>query len=221
MFPMTKQMWPFLVSCNKLLDYQPVIAPDFMVEAKMSGLLTRWTPVNEGLTNSLLLTSVPKSKLGQITVIYRAVLAKKGDIQYRDSVGRPILWIEGIVIKGNAQKSDIPSNILEKAFESVEKEYEAFWEGSTVIKKSRPINVADFFPKKGGSKSKFMLFTGLATIFIILIPVFGLLLIFLSLGVPLGIGLPPFSAVLLLLMADILFSVIVTAIAMSEYRKLK
>lgn len=215
-------MWPFLVSCNKLLDYQPVIAPDFMVDAKMSGLLVRWTPVNEELKNSVQHTSIPKSKFGQITVIYRAVLAKNGDIQYRDGVGRPILWIEGVIIKGYAQKNEIPISVLEKAFESVENEYQAFWEGNTTIKKSRPIgNISTASPSQSGSKSKFILVIGFATICIILIPVLGLLLILFSLGVPLGIGLPPFGLVLFLLAIDILFSITSTTAAVSEYRKLK
>jgi len=218
---MTKQMWPFLVSCNKLLDYQPVIAPDFMVDAKMSGILVRWTPVNEDLAGSLRQKSISKSKLGPITVIYRTVLAKNGNTQYRDGVGRPILWIEGVVIKGFAQKNEIPINVLEQVFESVEKEYQAFWEGNTAIKKSRPISIASATPPQYGSKSKFILVTGFATICVILIPILGLLLILFSLGVPLGIGLPPFGVVLFLLVVDVLFTITSITVAISEYRKLK
>src|SRR5271157_4253069 len=104
---MPKPMWTFLLSCNKSVDYQPVVAPNFMVDAKISGMLLRWISIDNDLTGKLRHTLVSQSGLGKLTIMYRVVLAKNEKTQYHDGVGRPILWVEGVVVKGHVPQKHI------------------------------------------------------------------------------------------------------------------
>ncbi len=132
--------WPFLVSRNKVLGYQAIVAPDFMIEAKIAGLLA-----NEAGGN---LTKHPryrklKTKTGDITLVYRVVSAIDNNELFRDEFGRPILWIEGIVLKGSVEKIEITEKELQESHRRVENGYREFWvtTSNVSVKPSKPFMI--------------------------------------------------------------------------------
>jgi hypothetical protein len=216
---MPKYMWPFLISCNKEVDYQPIIAPDFMVDAKKSGLLMRWAKFDNDLSGNIREVAIPTSDWGKITLLYRVTMAKKEQTPYRDSSGRPILWIEGVVVKGDIKKDDMLYNHLKRTFYFLEEEFTSFWTGQAKLKPSSPISVQ--VQGNNGSKPKFMVAIMFSTLFVILIPLLVILLLMFFLGLPLGITLPPFGLILILFIGDIVLAIVTIKTATSEYRKLK
>ena len=121
--------WPFLVSRNKSLGYQTIVAPDFMVDAKMAGLLAK--EAGGSLTKSPRYCELRKTKVGTITLAYRVIRATDGDKVFRDDVGRPILWIEGVVLKDLRNKTIITDQTLQEAHHRVIDTYQEFWECNT------------------------------------------------------------------------------------------
>lgn len=212
-------MWPFLISCNKELDYQPIIAPDFMVDAKKSGLLMRWAKSDNDLSGKIREVAVSTPDWGKLTLLYRVIMAKKEQTTYRDVSGRPILWIEGVVVRGDVKKDEAFYNLLKKTFYFLEGEFLSFWTGQIKLKPSSPISIQ--FQENGGSNSKFVLAIIFSTIFIVSIPLLAFLLLVFFLGLPLGITLPPFGLVLVLLITDIALSIVTIRTAVLEYQKLK
>lgn len=212
-------MWPFLISCNKELDYRPIIAPDFMVDAKKSGLLMRWAKSDNDLSGKIREVAVSTPDWGKLTLLYRVTMAKKEQTTYRDVSGRPILWIEGVVVKGSIKKDDAFYSLLKKTFHFLEGEFVSFWTGQIKLKPSSRVSIQ--IQENDGSKSKFVLAIIFSTIFIVLIPLLAFLLIVFFLGLPLGITLPPFGLVLILLVIDIALSIVTVRTATSEYQKLK
>ena len=97
------QAWPFLVSRNQFLDYRTVVAPDFLCEAKIAGLLAK---VAEGDPDNIYYREIVASKVGDLTIVYRVVEALAKDVGnenegiLKDSFGREIYLIEGFVLKG-------------------------------------------------------------------------------------------------------------------------
>lgn len=212
-------MWPFLISCNKELDYQPIIAPDFMVDAKKSGLLMRWAKSDNDLSGKIREVVVSTPDWGKLTLLYRVIMAKNEQTTYRDVSGRPILWIEGVVVRGDIKKDDTFYSLLKKTFHFLEREFLLFWTGQIKLKPSSPVSIQ--VQENNGSKSKFVLAIIFSTIFIVSTPLLIFLLLVFFLGLPLGITLPPFGLVLVLFVIDIVLSIMMVRTAIAEYQKLK
>lgn len=135
------QAWPFLVSRNKTIDYRTVVAPDFMVDTKTAGLIAN--KVSSDLTKE------PRYKLidaplGLLTLVYRVIPATDQDEPRLDDFGRPILWIEGLVLKGDFTDYAIPSEIFQVVHIGLEKDYQEFWSSTTssVVKRSGMIDLS-------------------------------------------------------------------------------
>lgn len=126
--------WSFLVSCNQSLDYRTVVAPDFMCEAGLAGLLARVTEGDLTEQGTALYREVHNSKVGDITLVFRVIEAISEDIGIsgngvlKDLFGREIYLIEGIVLKGIVPNIPIAANNLEEAHKRILGDYRKFWE---------------------------------------------------------------------------------------------
>ena len=131
---MTIYGWPFLVTSNRILDYRAVVAPDFMVDADASEILFRETPgePNEHPT----FRELSDTKAGDLTLAYRVVFATEGSERLKDSIGRPILRIEGFVARGHLRQlfakneAVVRNQLLPEARKRVEQEFLGFWNSS-------------------------------------------------------------------------------------------
>ncbi|MBE9138866.1 hypothetical protein IQ254_16970 [Nodosilinea sp. LEGE 07088] len=128
------QAWRFLVSRNQYLDYRTVVAPDFMCKANETSLLAKTA---EGDINGEIHAysrEIYGSKSGDLTIIYRVVEAKATDLvpgsegTLKDSFGREICLIEGVVLKGIHKAPGLTLNFLDLVHCQLAKDYQDFWE---------------------------------------------------------------------------------------------
>ncbi|WP_017293036.1 hypothetical protein [Geminocystis herdmanii] len=128
------ESWLFLVSANPYLDYRTVIAPDFLCDAKKTSLLAR----NAGgdLTPHKI-TYVDDSKIGSLTLVFRVIeaiaedLGIEGNGVLKDSFGREIYVIEGLVFKGKLSNIQLTEQDFENLHNEIKNYYPAFWEFTT------------------------------------------------------------------------------------------
>jgi len=135
--------WPFLVSRNRRFDYQTVVAPNFMVKAKIADLLA--DKVGGDLTDEPIYINLQNSKVGSIGLIYRVIVATDEGEVFRDAFGRPILWIEGVAVKGLIQKGVAFREVLDEAHRLVQPFYKEYWESNEIwsAKSSSPFMIED------------------------------------------------------------------------------
>jgi hypothetical protein len=117
--------WPFLISRNRQLDYQVLVAPGFLVDAGIAGLLA--TRVGGDPTESPQYLELSRTKVGRIALFYRIIIATKGERVLRDAASRPIVWIEGLVMRGSQKEHPVSVRDLEEAHKRVEGVYWRFW----------------------------------------------------------------------------------------------
>ena len=130
---MSIEVWPFLVSRNRYLDYRTVVAPDFICEAKISNLLARVAEGDLTEPNQAIISWVVNSKVDDFTIVFQVVTATERDIDtegndrvLKDQFGREIYLFEGVVIKGIGDVYLIDKD-LEKAHEKSIEIYRKFW----------------------------------------------------------------------------------------------
>jgi hypothetical protein len=136
--------WMFLVSRNQYLDYRTVVAPDFICKEGVSSILARQVngDINEKCSPSYCKIPNSTSTVGDLTLAFRVIEAKAEDIEakaedtgisgngvLKDSFGREIYLIEGIVFKGIIDDDDLVTwEDLEKYHEKyLVKKYREFW----------------------------------------------------------------------------------------------
>lgn len=131
------EAWPFVVSRNPELDWRPVIAPPFLIEARADYLLVHET-AGGGASDRPQLRRVD-SGLGRLTLAYRrrdawtALLGDSsnlaGEQQLHDRFGRPIHLIEGLVVRGDR---DIPRSQVGPLLDAVRVQaaaaFPSFWQ---------------------------------------------------------------------------------------------
>ncbi|WP_449420949.1 WD40 repeat domain-containing protein [Phormidium nigroviride] len=125
--------WSFLVSRNQSLDYRTVVAPKFMYDAGIAGLLARVTEGDLTEKGTALYREIHNSKAGDITLIFRIVEARAEDIGtgngvLKDLFGREISLIEGIAFQGQESNIVMTANHLEEAHKRIIGDYRKFWE---------------------------------------------------------------------------------------------
>jgi len=103
----TLEAWPFVVARNATLDWRPILAPPFLVDAGADYLLVTETadagrdPTEPGQS------VVESSKVGTITIAFRSVPATSALLgrtpaePLLDRFGRPLHVVEGVVIRGD------------------------------------------------------------------------------------------------------------------------
>ncbi|MDJ0733923.1 MAG: hypothetical protein QNJ47_07535 [Nostocaceae cyanobacterium] len=100
------QAWAFLVGCNQYLDYRTIVAPDFMCESKTSSLLAKAAGGDLTEVGTAYYREIHNSKVGDLTLVFRVIEATsentgiEGRGVLKDSFGREIYLIEGIVLQG-------------------------------------------------------------------------------------------------------------------------
>jgi len=128
------QAWRFLVSRNQFLDYRTVVAPDFMCQVNIASLLAKTAEGDPISEDHAYYRKIYGSKSGNLTIIYRVREAQARDISHdaegalKDSFGREIYFIEGIVLKGIQTSLAITLESLEFNHQQLVDDYRDFWE---------------------------------------------------------------------------------------------
>ncbi|MEG4574916.1 hypothetical protein QUA56_19830 [Microcoleus sp. N3A4] len=128
------QSWRFLVSRNQFIDYRTVVAPDFMCQANIASLLAKAAEGDRTNDDTIYYREIHGSKVCDLTIIYRVIEAQARDINaeidgvLKDSFGREIYLIEGIVLKGIKLSISITFETLELNHQQLINDYRNFWE---------------------------------------------------------------------------------------------
>jgi len=135
---MSIEAWPFLVSRNPYLDYRTIVAPDFICAAGIPNLLARAADGELTDPGHAIRRKVEGSEVGDFSIVFRVVQALEEYINFgdgenllRDSFGREIYLLEGLVIKGISQVS-ITNEDLEGVHTQVRQSYQKFWDCTDV-----------------------------------------------------------------------------------------
>lgn len=137
---MMNQAWPFLISRNQSVDYKTVVAPDFISQAKIRGLLVKVTEDNLAEDGEASIRWIQGSQAGDFTVVFRVSLAIKKDIGeiendvLRDPFGREIYVIEGLVFRETPDELQerIKQIHLDLAHKELKEKYKEFWNESKI-----------------------------------------------------------------------------------------
>ncbi len=131
------QAWAFLVGCNQYLDYRTIVAPSFMCESKTSSLLAKAAGGDLTEIGTAYYREIHNSKVGDLTLVFRVMEATsentgiEGQGVLKDSFGREIDLIEGIVFKGLQPDIVVTQENLEEIHQKVIVHYRDFWNTTT------------------------------------------------------------------------------------------
>jgi WD40 repeat protein len=131
------QAWGFLVSRNQYLDYRTVVAPNFMCQAGASSILAKAAEGDLTENGSALYREIHNSKVGNLTLIFRVIEATaedtgiSGNGVLKDSFGREINLIEGIVLKEIMPDIVTTQENIEEIHNRLVEHYRNFWDCST------------------------------------------------------------------------------------------
>jgi WD40 repeat protein len=130
--------WIFLISRNQYLDYRTIAAPDFICQDSSAHILSKSADAELVGDENVAYREICNYRLGEITLIYRVLKATAKDIGsdnseevLRDSYGREISLIEGVIIKGFQPDIKLPANLFETVHQQTMEAYKKFWECST------------------------------------------------------------------------------------------
>jgi len=131
---MSIEAWPFLVSRNPYLDYRTIVAPDFICAAGIPNLLARAADGELTDPGHAIRRKIEGSEFGDFSIVFRVVQALEeyinpegGENFLKDSFGREIYLLEGLVIKGTNHVS-ITNENLEDVHTQVRLSYQKFWD---------------------------------------------------------------------------------------------
>ncbi|MFM6474660.1 MAG: WD40 repeat domain-containing protein, partial [Dolichospermum sp.] len=141
--------WGFLVSRNQYLDYRTVVAPDFMCELGVSSILAKAAEGDITEKESGYYREIHNSKADDLTLVFRVIEATSQDIGIsgndvlKDSFGREIYLIEGIVFQGIIPDILVTWENLEEIHKSLVEYYREFWGFTTpsAALPSKPLNL--------------------------------------------------------------------------------
>lgn len=129
------EAWPFIVARNATLDWRPILAPPFLVDAQADYLLVTETSAPGEDANQPNLAVIESAKVGTITLAFRSIPATSALLgrtpvePLADRFGRPLHVVEGIVIRGAHR---VHWGHLRPAIDGVRAEtlslWPAFWE---------------------------------------------------------------------------------------------
>lgn len=101
------QAWPFIVARNATLDWRPILAPPFLIEAQADYLLVTEIPgPGPELTKPGVIV-VRSAQAGPVTIVYSRtpatseLLGRLPAEPLVDGFGRPLHVVEGLVLRGD------------------------------------------------------------------------------------------------------------------------
>lgn len=152
---------PFLVSSSQDSEFTTIVAPDFICDANLTGLLRRAvSPYNQPTEpGKAIYLEIPNTEVGNIFLIFSTSWASKryiggqGDEILRDP-NRPIPFIKGVVLREPILDDVVASINLEIAHQKVVKHYQYFWQSS---QSGQQLASFDFFPKDSDSSKNLIL----------------------------------------------------------------
>lgn len=128
--------WTFLVTRNQSIDYNTVVAPDFISQAQIRSLLNKASDHDSFEDGKVFIRWIKGSKAGDFTLVFRSAKARKRDIEdsgnddiLKDPFGREISLIDGLVFREKPDQiwGKIRHIHLIQAHKELKEQYREFW----------------------------------------------------------------------------------------------
>lgn len=129
--------WVFLVSRSQNLGFTTIVAPDFMCDAGVSSLIESVAGGKITEANTAICRQIHNSAVGDLTLVFRVIkttyedMGIAGDGIIKDSFGREIPFIEGVVFKGKLTEVKVSEDIFAKIHNDIKHPYQTFWQWSS------------------------------------------------------------------------------------------
>jgi tetratricopeptide (TPR) repeat protein len=151
---MSIEVSPFLISRNATFDYRVIVAPQYMVDNKVTSLLAKATSGDFTLPMSAIYREVHhyNPNIGVLSLIFCILQANthhiglEGNDALKDGCGRPIRLIEGFVVRGQQPDIVVTQRDLERVHMLISKDYRSFWDettGTPTVKSSGTLDIAE------------------------------------------------------------------------------
>lgn len=158
------EAWPFLVSRNAVFDYRVVVAPQYMIDNKVTSLLAKAAGGDVTQPKSAIYREVRHSnpEVGTSSIIFHITEANtqyiglEGNEALKDQYGRPILLIEGFVVRGQDTLVVTEDDLL-NAHRSMQEDFQTFWNETSstpTVRPSRPFNLPKDDPSRMSDSEK-------------------------------------------------------------------
>lgn len=137
----TELGWPFLVSCNKSLDYRAVVAPQHLISAKATRQLSDLVGDAAEQTGIIETRSFFATSAGHSTIVFRSLEAytdqayEKPRERLRDNWGRPVFRFEGVLLFPEVAPQSISQEVLDFIHERFNEDFSQFWSSENWVTK--------------------------------------------------------------------------------------
>jgi hypothetical protein len=126
------EIWPFLVSRNRFIDYRTIVAPAFLCDRKMTRILSETAGGEATPPNLAVYREIHHPEIGLLAVVFRVLLADDSSNlglgePVRDMYGRDIHLIEGFVCRVSMCDFRISRDLLEDIHGRLIPSYREFW----------------------------------------------------------------------------------------------
>lgn len=114
-----------------MLDYRPIVVPDFLIKTEKSWLLADIAGGDVTESNHFIIRDVFDNTTKIFSVFYRVIPATTSEGQIiRDDFGRKIVWVEGglLVDRLNFRDFTIENSNVDELHTSLEKVFFDFWQ---------------------------------------------------------------------------------------------
>lgn len=141
---MNIKAWPFLVSRNKSIDYQTVVAPKFICDEGIHNILSLATKGELTEPTDAYIRAIEFSRNRSYIIVYQVVNATEQDINplgekalITDDFGRGIYLIKGFVLEEKYDKEDIEDMIRKQDIDDLyhkqlREYYTQFWQKNSL-----------------------------------------------------------------------------------------
>lgn len=129
--------WVFLISRSKNLGFRTIVAPDFMCDSRVSSFIESVAGGNVTEAKKAICRQIHNSPVGDLTLVFRVIettykdMGIPGDGIIKDSFGREIPFIEGVVFRNKLTKIKVDEDIFAKIHNDIKHPYQAFWQWSS------------------------------------------------------------------------------------------
>ena len=126
--------WPFLLTKGRTVGPRMVLAPPFVIDHNLTGLLMDACALPEELHDRVAYREVLGSDVGNFTIVYRVIRAnadligKASSGVLLDDSSRPVDLTEGILCLCDKIDGLVPPWLLDQMQIAAEKAFRSFWE---------------------------------------------------------------------------------------------
>ncbi|MEB3147445.1 MAG: hypothetical protein VKL60_00280, partial [Sphaerospermopsis sp.] len=124
--------WVFLVSRSQNLGYRTIVAPDFKHD--ISSLIALVAGGDITNPEEAIYREIYNSPVGDLTLVFRVVettyedMGLEGNGIIKDSFGREIKFIEGVVFRGKSKNIQLSEDNFSHVHNYIKERYKIFWQ---------------------------------------------------------------------------------------------